>query len=123
MDQCLQFLESVCRFARQEVRHQALTAEWNLYLHHRSGWVEEMVDTFIKMKCVRDEEGEIRLKGWKKQPIIQKLDDFKEVAYRCWEQEMWIQLSAENSKYAFLLSVHPSFGMADVCQATWRFGL
>ena len=36
---------------------------------------------------------------------------------------MWMQLSADNSKYAFLLSIHPSFGMADVCQATWRFGL
>ena len=26
-------------------------------------------------------------------------------------------------KYPFVLSTHTSFGMADVCQATWRFGL
>ena len=48
---------------------------------------------------------------------------FKEKVDVFWEQEMWMQLNADRSKYQFLLLVHPAFGMAGVGKADWRFGL
>ena len=90
------FWSLVAGMPDERFEKQALNAVWDLYLKHRTGWVKEMVDIFIKIKFIRDEQEAILLKGWTKEQIVRKLNEFKEAAYRYWEQEIWIQLSAEN---------------------------
>ena len=43
-----------------------------------------------------------------------EFDTFCNSADEFLRRELWMQLAADGSKYAFLLHVHPAFGMADI---------
>ena len=73
-----------------------------------------MIACFRKVGFLSATSDQNELRSWNRQRIKVEFVNFCNSADEFLRRELWMQLAADGSKYAFLLHVHPAFGMADI---------